>query len=553
MTSSEANAELETFRRQWQDEVLRRRGDVPIRNPTNIRPKHTRSSSKETSLISHLGASSSKNDNYEDDGNYGTYDFDDMEALEDSKRIGKSMVSPESVANREPISALDHYEMAVVRETEGKLGESLDLYRKAFRLDDAVDQLYKRKHFPPPRFKAESAEAKSSFQGAKSKEAPKKRSAVSALVSSFANVTILGVSPIIPGDISPPCPIKSLPRELLVEVIDHVAYMDIASLSRLAQASKYFAYLCTTEEGTWKSLVHGTRFGLGGMYYTWAREISNTSLEYRMKDLTIQQPFTLPHHLPITLPINTAYPTYRYMYQQRPRLRFSGVYISTVNYTRPGANGPNTLTWSTPIHVVTYYRYLRFYRDGSCISLLTTTEPHDVVPHLQKENIGSEFISTTTLPIGVMRDARRGRWKLGAPVELTDWTEHKHNSAKENDDLLATRNHDTQPNKASSPTPQPTIASISPPPARPAVHETDEREPEGMLTIETEGPTKAYQYTARFEIKSSSSTNNYAARNTKLVWRGFWSHNVISGDWAEFGLKNDRAFVWSRVRSWADA
>ena len=61
------------------------------------------------------------------------------------------------------------------------------------------------------------------------------------------------------------------------------------------------------------------------------------------------------------------------MFRNRPRLRFGGVYISTVNYVRPGASLPNQqMTWSTPLHVVTYYRYLRFYRDGSCISLLTT-------------------------------------------------------------------------------------------------------------------------------------------------------------------------------------
>ena len=49
-----------------------------------------------------------------------------------------------------PKSALEYYEKAVEKETVGNLGESLKLYRKAFRMDDAVNQSYKEKHFPRP-------------------------------------------------------------------------------------------------------------------------------------------------------------------------------------------------------------------------------------------------------------------------------------------------------------------------------------------------------------------------------------------------------------------
>jgi F-box protein 9 len=36
--------------------------------------------------------------------------------------------------NTEPRSALEHYEKAVERESQGNLGDSLDLYRKAFKV-----------------------------------------------------------------------------------------------------------------------------------------------------------------------------------------------------------------------------------------------------------------------------------------------------------------------------------------------------------------------------------------------------------------------------------
>jgi F-box protein 9 len=41
----------------------------------------------------------------------------------------------------EPVSALEHYEKAVEREVAGKLGDSLSLYRKAFRVGLSVSVL----------------------------------------------------------------------------------------------------------------------------------------------------------------------------------------------------------------------------------------------------------------------------------------------------------------------------------------------------------------------------------------------------------------------------
>ena len=56
-------------------------------------------------------------------------------------------------------------------------------------------------------------------------------------------------------------------------------------------------------------------------------------------------------------------------------------------------------------------------------------------------------------------------------------------------------------------------------------------------------------------LVTSASTNARSAKaggakNIKLAWRGFWSYNKLTDDWAEFGLKNDKAFWWSRVASY---
>lgn len=199
------------------------------------------------------------------------------------------------------------------------------------------------------------------------------------------------------------------------------------------------------------------------------------------------------------------------MFRTRPRVRFNGCYISTVNYIRPGASTAYQVSWNTPVHIVTYYRYLRFFRDGTCASLLTTSEPPNVVHHLRKENMPLNHqyphppvptATTTTattsgaLPSAVMKQALRGRWHLGPP----------------------------NPNSL------------------------DE---ESSLTIETEGvdPDK-YVYRMDLVLRSSGSRDARGTRNTKLVWRGFWSWNRYTGDWAEFALRNDRAYVWSRVGSY---
>lgn len=74
-------------------------------------------------------------------------------------------------------------------------------------------------------------------------------------------------------------------------------------------------------------------------------------------------------------------------------------------------------------------------------------------------------------------------------------------------------------------------------------------EPEGSLTIETLGidPEK-YTYVLSLAVKSAGRASG--ARSNKLAWRGFWSYNKLTDDWAEFGLRNDRAFFWSRVGSY---
>lgn len=76
---------------------------------------------------------------------------------------------------------------------------------------------------------------------------------------------------------------------------------------------------------------------------------------------------------------------YHKMIKERPYVKFEGIYISVVNYLRYGAHQDGSRSWLNPIHMITYYRYFRFYADGRCLRLLTTDEPSIVVPHFSLE------------------------------------------------------------------------------------------------------------------------------------------------------------------------
>ncbi len=62
------------------------------------------------------------------------------------------------------------------------------------------------------------------------------------------------------------------------------------------------------------------------------------------------------------------------MFLQRPHMRFDGLYVSRNTYIRTGLT---EWRYKNPVHLVTYFRYLRFLPDGRFI---TRTSPE--VTHL---------------------------------------------------------------------------------------------------------------------------------------------------------------------------
>jgi F-box protein 9 len=295
----------------------------------------------------------------------------------------------------------------------------------------------------------------------------------------------------------------------------------VGDFARLALVCKHFAYLVAAEQRIWRRVCLGDEFGFQAMHYHW-----QSTIEWQPLDQLEQQQLQLQDEdnadgtlvslseladrrreeivsVSRSLVADAVYPDWKHMFRSRPRVRFNGCYISTVNYVRTGQASTNQLTWGgAPIHIVTYYRYLRFFRDGTAISLLTTTEPTDVVHQLTRENLelhrrrGAGQHALTHLPSVVMQNALRGRWRLSSALDHPD--------------------------------------------------ATSLRDQEGDLFVETEGVDPKYMYRMHLTLRSAGKLG----RNNKAAWRSFHSYNKLTDDWAEFGLKNDKAFFFSRVKSY---
>ena len=380
--------------------------------------------------------------------------------------------------------------------------------KSQLELDAGVDRLYKNKHFPPSSFKSKTTDpnpsnasvtvpntAHHSLNGPPVPSIPQ-------LIASFASLSIPPADPLTEGSRPPPCPIAEIPSEILINVLVHTAIKDTTSFARLSLVCKRLAYLVATEDRIWKRVCLGPDIGFTAMHYKWTCSIIGHPLSLSLDDLNNELNVLSFDDDPF--PLSSTHPTYKTMLHTRPRIRYNGCYISTVNYIRPGGATASQVSWNSPVHIVTYYRYLRFFRDGTCASLLTTTEPADVVHHLTKENLHN--LHPSGLPSSVMSHALRGRWKLsGDPY------------------------------------------STSP---------SDQDQEEGILHVETEGadaghPHPKYMYKMMLQLKSVGRGAG-ATRNNKLAWLGYWSYNRLTDDWSEFGLKNDKAYFWSRVKSYGD-
>ncbi|BGP24252.1 F-box domain-containing protein [Rhodotorula toruloides] len=166
--------------------------------------------------------------------------------------------------------------------------------------------------------------------------------------------------------------LHALELELDLEHIDREWHSDVEALERFARTCRA-ARVVTLDSGIWRALCLRT--------YVPPQQIS-------------------PEEEAMQL-IKQHGNDWRRFYIEHPRCRLDGVYISVVTYLRRG----ETVSVYAPTHLITFYRYLRFYHHGLAISLLTTDPPGQVVRRLN--------------PTLRMSGLSFGRWRLrGDLVEV---------------------------------------------------------------------------------------------------------------------------------------
>ena len=126
----ESNPELESFRQKWREEVSAR-SKTEGKKASNAGPS---TSSRRHQAAPRLATDRTVNLSEDYDVHLQPQASHSFDRASGSPGDEHGESSKSKIGSREPQSALEHYEKAVERETQGSLGDSLDLYRKAFRV-----------------------------------------------------------------------------------------------------------------------------------------------------------------------------------------------------------------------------------------------------------------------------------------------------------------------------------------------------------------------------------------------------------------------------------
>ncbi|ORZ37999.1 hypothetical protein BCR44DRAFT_37069 [Catenaria anguillulae PL171] len=241
------------------------------------------------------------------------------------------------------IKAMDLYEEAMELEVSGRLADALQSYRAAFKLDPDVDVRFRTqfKLLQSQRAAAASSAASSNAhdQGGSGNATD---SAEVIPFSTWLAQLKHAHSPLLPLHANRPQPISRLPDDLLLRVFQVAFASDTHAFFATSLVCKQFLVLAR-EATVW-------RYVCARHYPHRRQEIQDVPREDWMD-----------------------------FFRSEPRLRTDGAYISACRYIRPGFSESSM---NAPILIVEYYRYLRFFRNGTVIAFMSPSEPRDVVKHL---------------------------------------------------------------------------------------------------------------------------------------------------------------------------
>ncbi|KAF8535329.1 hypothetical protein BDD12DRAFT_855896 [Trichophaea hybrida] len=371
-------SELSRFREQWKEEVTARtKATSSFSSSSSSRPQPHKPKVPSFSRGVRAPDDNNTNDEYEPP----------TPSSPPQRRPSISIATTSGI----PRSALEHYEKAVEKESEGNLGESLKLYRKAFRMDDGVDKSYKEKYFPRPAG-GDKGKRVTDTLGAVVNNTAQHTPPVtdtSDLVASFSGLAIEAITkPTLStseegeeGEGEKKFSLlASVPSELLLQILRFLALTDVAAFVRLSQVCKHLCYLVASEERIWAELCRRT----------FARQIWDWKVSVSGQELFLDSPAIIEEE-------GEAWEAGLDGEEEVEEKRI--VPVDDDELAR--YNG----SWREMFHLRPRYRYLRFYPDGTLLSLLTTHGPSEVV-HAFSKSLPSATLNPWAQHVS------RGRWRI---------------------------------------------------------------------------------------------------------------------------------------------
>ncbi|KAK6203505.1 uncharacterized protein RJT21DRAFT_119666 [Scheffersomyces amazonensis] len=427
--------------------------------------------------------------------------------------------------------AIRLFEKAIDKEALGMMSDAVSFYRRAFRINEQVDILYRTQKVPHTINKLREEGGKNIAK--RIDEEKVKKINVDELIESFIHTEAIAIDPNNPdqddpnhltiklvnlgletetiADIKPVSPLIHLPNEIWHNIMEILLLTSPESWFKFSITCKRNAYLGLGSSNIWRKLC----------YLVYSNQIYEENVLYlnarSVKTLDDDDSLPVPKDLVKILPQYNN--SWKYMFHTRPFIKFLGCYISVVNYYGEGGKAEFSSSWSNPVRTITYYRYIRFYPDGSCVKVLSAMEPSKVVPHLSKYNVSNSIVGFVSDP------------------STTESSTQSQTQTQSQSQTSTSRSH-TQQIKES------------------------QRIYHGKWTISTNGEIHIiidngsvpyYTFHYNFNIKTLGGI----FKHNKLTWGRYYAirkkmseDDDRQGEETEFSLKNEKPFKFSRVKSY---
>ncbi|XP_041361762.1 F-box only protein 9-like [Gigantopelta aegis] len=236
--------------------------------------------------------------------------------------------------------ATDLFMQGIEAEKEGALYEAIAFYRKSVQL---VPDIESKIDFLTHRSPRERQDSETSLDGSQTKDELEDD-----LLTHFQNLHINENAICEMAVYQRMHHISILPIEVILYIFKWVvsADLDIQALETLSEVCRGF-YLCARDERIWKLSCQKI----------WGENVSG---------------------------VKKFAGSWRRMFIEKPHVLLNGCYISRTTYVRQGEQSLDY--FYRPYHVVEYYRFVRFFPEGSILMLCSPEDPGALVAKLRSPN-----------------------------------------------------------------------------------------------------------------------------------------------------------------------